>query len=160
MPDPTVTAGPREANVVDIAEKFTHFTSHWSPKIIAQTSGWEIKLVKAHGEFAWHHHEVDEVFVVFAGELTVKLRGDSEVVLRPGQLYVVHRGVEHRPYAAAECQLILIEPPRCDQHRRSGRRTDRRRYLDLRYPILRPAPPSVDNANRDYGGPTTGDRFG
>jgi len=111
MPDPTVTAGPREANVVDIAEKFTHFTSHWSPKIIAQTNGWEIKLVKAHGEFAWHHHEVDEVFVVFAGELTIKLRGDSEVVLRPGQLYVVHRGVEHRPYAAAECQLILIEPP-------------------------------------------------
>ena len=110
MPDPTDTAVRRETNVVDIAEKFTRFASHWSQKIIAKTNGWVIKLVKAHGEFAWHHHKVDEVFVVFAGELTIHLRGDSEVILRPGQLYVVHRGVEHRPYAA-ECQLILIEPP-------------------------------------------------
>jgi mannose-6-phosphate isomerase-like protein (cupin superfamily) len=111
MPDLTDTAVPRETTVVDIAEKFTRFAAHWSPKIIAETNGWEIKLVKAHGECAWHHHEVDEVFVVFAGELTIQLRGGSEVILRPGQLYVVPRGVEHRPHAPAECQLILVEPP-------------------------------------------------
>lgn len=107
----SLTRIPLPITAVDVAEKFTHVTTTWSPKIVAQTNGWEIKLVQAHGEFVWHHHEVDEVFYVFAGELTIQLPDDQSVTLHPGQLYVVPRGVEHRPSSSAGCQLLLFEPP-------------------------------------------------
>jgi mannose-6-phosphate isomerase-like protein (cupin superfamily) len=69
-----------------------------------------LKLVKASGEFVWHQHEIDEVFLVFAGQVTIQLRVADDVTLGPGQLFVVPRTTEHRPYAPETCQLMLLEP--------------------------------------------------
>jgi mannose-6-phosphate isomerase-like protein (cupin superfamily) len=96
--------------IVDIAGKLARFSEHWSPKVVARLNDYEIKVVKVQGEFVWHtHDDTDELFFVQAGRLTIQLR-DREVVLGPGQLYVVPRGVEHRPVAADEVHAILIEP--------------------------------------------------
>lgn len=104
----TPPAGPSPVN---IADKFTLFEEHWSPKIVAQANGWEIKLVKARGSFVWHHHDADEVFCVFSGKLTIHLQDHPDIQLHPGEIFVVPRGVEHRPEAVAGCQLLLLEPP-------------------------------------------------
>ena len=96
--------------VVDIAQKLSLFTEHWSPKVVARLNDYEIKVVKLSGEFVWHSHdETDELFLVISGELTIQLR-DGDVHLSPGQLYVVPRGVEHCPIAAGEVHAMLIEP--------------------------------------------------
>jgi mannose-6-phosphate isomerase-like protein (cupin superfamily) len=96
--------------IVDIAGELARFSEHWSPKVVARLNDYEIKVVKVQGEFVWHtHDDTDELFFVQAGRLTIQLR-DREVVLGPGQLYVVPRGVEHRPVAADEVHAILIEP--------------------------------------------------
>ena len=95
---------------IDIAQKSDRFTEHWSPKIIAESNGWQFKLVKVSGEFVWHQHEIDEVLLVFAGQVTIQLRGADDVTLGPGQLFVVPRRTEHRPYASKGCQLMLLEP--------------------------------------------------
>lgn len=96
--------------IVDIGEKLSRFSEHWSPKVVAQLNDYEIKVVKLQGEFVWHTHEdTDELFLVIDGELTIRLR-DGEVALHPGQLYVVPRGVEHCPIAAGEVHAMLIEP--------------------------------------------------
>lgn len=77
---------------------------------MARLNDYEIKVVKIQGEFVWHSHtDTDELFLVIAGELTIQLR-DGEVVLRPGQLYVVPRGVEHCPRADGQVQAVLMEP--------------------------------------------------
>jgi mannose-6-phosphate isomerase-like protein (cupin superfamily) len=95
---------------VDLAQKFSLFTEHWSPKVVARLNDYEIKLVKLQGEFVWHSHdETDELFLVISGELTIQLR-DGDVTLGPGQLFVVPRGVEHCPIAAGEVHAMLIEP--------------------------------------------------
>lgn len=95
---------------VDIAEKLSLFSEHWSPKVVARLNDYEIKLVKVKGEFVWHtHEETDELFLVVEGTLTIQLR-DGDVTLRPGQLYVVPRGVEHCPVAEGEVAAMLIEP--------------------------------------------------
>jgi mannose-6-phosphate isomerase-like protein (cupin superfamily) len=95
---------------VDIAEKFSLFSEHWTPKVVAQLNDYEIKLVRIKGEFVWHTHEdTDELFLVIDGVLTIQLR-DGDVTLRPGQLFVVPRGVEHCPIADGEVQAMLIEP--------------------------------------------------
>lgn len=95
---------------VDLAQKFSLFAEHWSPKVVARLNDYEIKLVKLRGEFVWHSHdETDELFLVIEGELTIQLR-DGDVTLRPGQLFVVPRGVEHCPIAAGEVRAMLIEP--------------------------------------------------
>jgi mannose-6-phosphate isomerase-like protein (cupin superfamily) len=97
-------------NPVDIAEKLSSFSEHWSPKVVARLNDYEIKLVKVKGEFVWHTHEdTDELFLVIDGALTIQLR-DGNVNLRPGQLYVVPRGVEHCPIADGEVHAMLIEP--------------------------------------------------
>ena len=95
---------------VNLADKFARFEEHWSPKIIAETNGWEIKLVKAKGGFIWHHHDIDEVFCVFSGHLTIHLANQQDIQLHPGEIFVVPKGVEHRPEAEQECQLLLLEP--------------------------------------------------
>ena len=96
--------------VVDIASKLSAVSQHWSPKVVARLNDYEIKVVKVQGEFVWHtHDETDELFLVLDGELTIQLR-DGDVTLRPGQLYVVPRGVEHCPIAAGEVHAMLIEP--------------------------------------------------
>jgi mannose-6-phosphate isomerase-like protein (cupin superfamily) len=95
---------------VDLAQKLSSFSEHWSPKVVARLNDYEIKVVKLQGEFVWHSHDdTDELFLVLDGELTIQLR-DGDVTLRPGQLFVVPRGVEHRPVAAGEVRAGLIEP--------------------------------------------------
>lgn len=86
------------------------FSDHWSPKVVARMNDYEIKVVKVQGEFTWHTHEhTDELFFVIDGELTIQLR-DGDVSVRPGQLFVVPRGVEHCPIADGEVHAMLIEP--------------------------------------------------
>jgi mannose-6-phosphate isomerase-like protein (cupin superfamily) len=95
---------------VDLGEKLSLFSEYWSPKVVARFNDYEAKVVKLHGEFVWHKHdEADEVFLVIAGELTIRLR-NGNVTLGPGQLFVVPRGVEHCPVAEEEVHALLIEP--------------------------------------------------
>jgi mannose-6-phosphate isomerase-like protein (cupin superfamily) len=95
---------------INLAQKLTKFSEHWSPKIIAQMNDYHFKLVKLQGEFVWHSHaETDEVFMVLEGELHIEFR-DGQVDLKSGELFVVPKGVEHRPVAAGECQVMLVEP--------------------------------------------------
>lgn len=95
---------------VDLAEKLSLFSEHWSPKVVARLNDYEIKVVKVKGEFVWHTHaDTDELFVVLDGALTIQLR-DGDVHLTPGQLFVVPRGVEHCPIAEGEVHALLIEP--------------------------------------------------
>lgn len=97
---------------VDLAEKFSLFSGHFLPKVIARLNDYEIKLVRIKGEFVWHtHDDTDELFLVVDGTLTIQLR-DGDVTMTPGQLYVVPRGVEHCPIADGEVQAMLIEPTR------------------------------------------------
>jgi mannose-6-phosphate isomerase-like protein (cupin superfamily) len=95
---------------VNLAEKLAAFDERWSPKIVAQFNGYDVMVVKARGEFVWHSHpETDDFFLVLAGSFVIQLR-DGEVRLGPGDLYVVPKGVEHRPIAEDEVHLLLIEP--------------------------------------------------
>jgi mannose-6-phosphate isomerase-like protein (cupin superfamily) len=97
-------------SAINLAEKLTKFSEHWSPKIIAQMNDYHFKLVKLQGEFVWHSHaETDEVFLVLDGDLRIEFR-DGQVDLKSGELFVVPKGVEHRPVAAGECQVMLVEP--------------------------------------------------
>ncbi|MBB6095367.1 mannose-6-phosphate isomerase-like protein (cupin superfamily) [Povalibacter uvarum] len=95
---------------INLADKFSRFNEHWSPRVIAEMNDYQFKLVKVQGEFVWHRHDdTDEVFIVIDGELTLRFR-DGEVLLRPGEMYVVPKGVEHQPVAERECRMMLVEP--------------------------------------------------
>lgn len=95
---------------INLQEKFSKFTEHWSPKIIAQMNDYHFKLAKVQGEFVWHDHpETDEVFLVMRGQLEIHLR-DGVVTLNEGEMYVVPKGVEHKPVAERECHILLVEP--------------------------------------------------
>ena len=95
---------------VSLAEKFAAFSEHWSPKIVAELNGQHVKLVKFVGEFVWHHHEhEDEMFLVHRGRFRMELR-DRMVELGPGDFIVIPRGVEHRPVAEGEVEVVLFEP--------------------------------------------------
>ena len=95
---------------VEIAEKFALFDEPWSPRIVAELNDAYVKVVKLEGEFVWHHHnDEDELFWVVSGRLRMELR-DGDVVLEPGELVVVPKGVEHRPVAEGETHVVLIEP--------------------------------------------------
>ena len=97
-------------NAIDLAECFTRIHDQWSPKNIAQLNDYHVKLAKIEGPFVWHQHEeTDELFLVVHGQLRIELR-DGHVDLGPGQLYVVPKGVEHKPVAEKECHIMLIEP--------------------------------------------------
>ena len=101
--------------VVDLADKLGLFSEHWTPKVVARLNDYEIKLAKLKGEFVWHtHDDTDELFLVIEGSLTLQLRDaggtEQSVSLRPGQLYVVPRGVEHCPLADGDVAVMLIEP--------------------------------------------------
>ncbi|WP_406219064.1 cupin domain-containing protein [Streptomyces decoyicus] len=95
---------------VNIADKLSQFSDLWSQKRIADVNDYEVKLAKLKGEFVWHTHEdTDELFLVISGRLTLQLR-DGDVVLGPGELFVVPRGVEHCPVADEETAILLLEP--------------------------------------------------
>ncbi len=97
-------------NAVNIADKLSRIDALWTQKKIAGLNDYEIKLAKLKGEFVWHTHpETDELFVVISGRLTIQLR-EGDVVLGPGELYVVPRGVEHCPVAEEETAIMLVEP--------------------------------------------------
>ena len=94
---------------VNLAEKFARFSDLWSPKVVGRLDDYEIKLVKVAGAFVWHKHDdADEMFLVVDGSVTIELR-DRDVTLGPGEFFVVPRGVEHRPVAEAECQILVFE---------------------------------------------------
>jgi mannose-6-phosphate isomerase-like protein (cupin superfamily) len=97
-------------NAINFESKFKKFSEHWSPKIIAQMNEYHFKLVKFQGEFVWHQHAgTDEVFITLEGEMTIAFR-DGAVDVKAGEMFVVPRGVEHKPYAEKECKILLIEP--------------------------------------------------
>jgi len=95
---------------INLEDKLAQFSEHWSPRVVAQFNGNDIMVVKTKGEFIWHSHpETDDFFLVLKGRLKIELR-DQTVELGPGELFVVPKGVEHRPVAAEEVHLLLIEP--------------------------------------------------
>lgn len=95
---------------VNLASMFSKFSEHWAPKKIAEINDYDIKIVKLQGDFTWHRHpDTDEFFLVIDGQLTIQLR-DGDVLVSPGELYVVPAGVEHCPRADAETAVLLIEP--------------------------------------------------
>lgn len=95
---------------VSLRDKFTKFTEQFQPKVVAQMNDTQFKIVRVEGDFVWHSHaETDETFLVLEGELRIDFR-DGAVALREGDLFVVPRGVEHKPFAARECKMMLIEP--------------------------------------------------
>lgn len=95
---------------VNLAEKFATFSEPWQPRIVAELNGQHVKVVRLLGEFVWHHHDAeDELFYVLEGTLKMELR-DRTLVLEPGELCVVPRGVEHRPVADSEVKVLLFEP--------------------------------------------------
>ena len=94
---------------INFKEKLATFSDQWSPKIIAQMNDNHFKLVKFEGDFVWHRHDdTDEVFIVLAGTMRIDFRDDS-VELEPGEMLVVPKGVEHKPFASTECHVLVIE---------------------------------------------------
>jgi mannose-6-phosphate isomerase-like protein (cupin superfamily) len=95
---------------IRLVAKFASFHDHFSPKVIAELNGQEVKMVKFRGSFIWHHHDVeDELFLVVAGRFRMDFR-DHEVWLEAGEMIVVPHGVEHRPHADEEVSVLLFEP--------------------------------------------------
>jgi mannose-6-phosphate isomerase-like protein (cupin superfamily) len=95
---------------ISLDEKFASFSDHWQPRIIGELNGQHVKVAKVRGEFMWHHHEhEDELFLVHRGTLRLEFR-DRTVTLGPGEMLIVPRGVEHRPVADDEVELVLFEP--------------------------------------------------
>lgn len=95
---------------VNLAVKLSRFDETWSPRIVAELNGQHVKLAKLSGEFVWHRHDhEDELFLVLKGRLTLCFR-DRDVVLEPGELIVVPRGVEHLPVASEDTHVLLFEP--------------------------------------------------
>jgi mannose-6-phosphate isomerase-like protein (cupin superfamily) len=105
-----VAASTRDYRPINFADKLGRFAEHWSPRVVAEMNGYQFKLVKIQGEFVWHSHaDTDEVFIVVDGAMSIEFR-DGRVELEAGEMFVVPRGVEHKPSARAECRMMLIEP--------------------------------------------------
>jgi mannose-6-phosphate isomerase-like protein (cupin superfamily) len=95
---------------VNIAEKFTLFNEHFTPKIIGEANGQYVKIAKIQGEFVWHSHEAeDELFLVLKGVMTIEMR-DRTIQLGEGEMFIVPKGIEHRTLAAEETYVMMIEP--------------------------------------------------
>ena len=98
------------ATAINFRDKLARFSEHWSPRVIAEMNDYQFKLAKVQGEFVWHRHEdTDEVFIVLEGAMVLEFR-DKAIPLAAGEMYVVPKGVEHRPVATAECCIMLVEP--------------------------------------------------
>jgi mannose-6-phosphate isomerase-like protein (cupin superfamily) len=96
-------------NTVNLAEKLSSFSDHWQPRTVGEFNGHDLMVVKIKGEFHWHKHDdTDDFFLVLKGRLVIELR-DRSVALGPGELFVVPKGVEHRPVAQEEVHMLLIE---------------------------------------------------
>ncbi|HEX4260490.1 MAG TPA: cupin domain-containing protein [Acetobacteraceae bacterium] len=95
---------------INLGSKFRLFEDQWAPKVVAEMNDYQFKLVRLAGDFIWHHHaDTDETFIVVEGDLRIDFR-DGAVTLSSGEMFVVPKGVEHKPFAEKEVKLILIEP--------------------------------------------------
>ena len=95
---------------INLQQKLALIDEHWSPRVVAEMNDYQFKVVRIEGDFIWHSHaDTDEAFFVLEGQLRIDFR-DGHVLLQAGELYVVPRGVEHKPYAAQEVKMMLIEP--------------------------------------------------
>lgn len=95
---------------INLEDKLAKFKEHWSPRVVAEMNDYQFKLVKVQGEFVWHDHpDTDEVFIVLDGVLDIEFR-DGKVTLKSGEMFVVPKGVEHKPVATSECKIMLVEP--------------------------------------------------
>ena len=91
--------------------KLAGFDETWTPKIVGQINDVHVKVVKIQGEFVWHvHDETDELFLVRSGTMTIQMKDRPDVVVGPDEMFIVPRGVEHRPVAEDECEVLLLEP--------------------------------------------------
>lgn len=101
---------PMPYAAISFSDKFARFTEQFQPKVIAQMNDYQFKLVRVEGDFVWHSHaDTDETFIVLEGEMRIDFR-DGTVHLRAGEMFVVPKGKEHKPFAASECRILLIEP--------------------------------------------------
>jgi len=97
-------------DVINFKQKFSQFSDYWSPRVIAEMNDYQFKLVKVEGEFVWHDHpDTDEVFIVIEGTLHIEFR-DGGVTLNSGEMFVIPKGVVHKPKANRECKIMLVEP--------------------------------------------------
>jgi mannose-6-phosphate isomerase-like protein (cupin superfamily) len=95
---------------INLNEKLSQFSDYWQPRTVGQLNDYDLMVVKVKGEFVWHQHdETDDFFLVLSGQLIISLP-EREIVLNPGELFVVPRGMQHRPRAEVETHLLLIEP--------------------------------------------------
>jgi len=95
---------------INFKEKLSIFSDHWSPKVIAEMNDYQFELVKIQGEFVWHNHDhTDEVFIVLEGNMNIEFE-DKNIHLKEGEMYVVPKGIIHKPYAESECKIMIIEP--------------------------------------------------
>lgn len=112
---------------INITDKLALFTDTWSPRIIGELNGQQVKLAKLQGEFMWHAHaDEDELFLVLDGELTIEMR-DQSVHLKKGEMYIVPRGVEHNPIASNGASVLLFEPA---QTKHTGEHITERTVVD------------------------------
>ncbi|MEP0521196.1 MAG: cupin domain-containing protein [Hyphomicrobiales bacterium] len=97
-------------SAINLAEKLTTFSQYWSPRTVSEFNGHDVMVVKVKGEFNWHSHEdTDDFFLVLSGSVRIEMK-EGDVTLNAGEMYVVPKGVEHRPVADEEAHLLLIEP--------------------------------------------------
>ncbi|MEC9120632.1 MAG: cupin domain-containing protein [Candidatus Thermoplasmatota archaeon] len=97
-------------DTINLKEKLAKFSDHWSPKVIAELNDYQFKLVKIQGEFVWHNHpDTDEVFIVIEGSMNIEFENET-IQLNEGEMLVVPKGIEHKPYADSECKVMLVEP--------------------------------------------------
>ena len=95
---------------INLQRNLAGFSDHWSPKIIAQMNDYHFKLVKFQGDFVWHRHDdTDEVFIVLEGKMSIDFK-TGQVDLKSGEMFVVPKGTEHKPFAELECKVMLVEP--------------------------------------------------
>jgi mannose-6-phosphate isomerase-like protein (cupin superfamily) len=95
---------------INLADKLSTFTDHWQPRVVGEFNGHDLMVVKVKGDFVWHKHDdSDDFFLVLSGRITIQLR-DGAVTLGAGEIFVVPKGVEHRPVAEEEAHVLLIEP--------------------------------------------------
>lgn len=105
-----MTIATKTYKPINFAEKLSLFSDQWQPRVLAELNDYQFKIVRIEGDFIWHDHEdTDEAFIVLEGMLRIDFR-DGAVTLGPGEMYVVPKGVEHKPYAEQEVKMLLIEP--------------------------------------------------
>lgn len=97
-------------SAINLQDKFAKFSEHWSPRVVAEMNDYQFKLAKIKDDFVWHDHKTtDEVFIVIEGSMSIEFR-EGKVDLSEGEMFVVPKGVEHKPYAENECKIMFIEP--------------------------------------------------